>query len=147
MKAKNTGEKKDCAMKLEGVNKYYNKGMLSEAHVLKDVNISVPCGDFISIMGPSGSGKTTLLDIMGCLMKPTSGKVMIGGEDMSTLGENELAKIRGEKIGFIFQQYNLVPNLTATENVELALRINGKPRDYARKRPSSCCARSGWATG
>jgi putative ABC transport system ATP-binding protein len=133
MKTKNSN-KKDCALRLEGINKYYNKGLPSEVHVLKDVNISVECGDFISIMGPSGSSKTTLLDIMGCLMKPTGGAVFIGGEDVSMLGDNELARIRGEKIGFIFQQYNLVPNLTATENVELAMRINGKPRDYARKR-------------
>ncbi len=132
--AKRTKEKKGCALRLEGVNKYYNKGLPSEVHVLKDISISVLCGDFISIMGPSGSGKTTLLDIMGCLMKPTSGMVFIGDEDMSTLDDSELARIRGEKIGFIFQQYNLVPNLTATENVELAMRINGKPREYARKR-------------
>jgi len=127
-------EKTACAMKLEGVNKYYNKGMPSEVHVLKDVNLSIGHGDFVSIMGPSGSGKTTLLDILGCLMKPTGGKVYIDNQDVSTLGDNELAKIRGQKVGFIFQQYNLIPNLTATENVELALRINGKPRDVARSK-------------
>jgi len=121
-------------MKLEGVNKYYNKGMPSEVHVLKDVNLSIGHGDFVSIMGPSGSGKTTLLDILGILMRPTSGKVYIDNQDVSTLDDNELAKIRGQKLGFIFQQYNLVPNLTATENVELALRINNKPRDYARSK-------------
>jgi putative ABC transport system ATP-binding protein len=125
---------KCCALRLEGINKYYNKDTSSEVHVLKNVNLSINYGDFISIMGPSGSGKTTLLDILGCLMRPTNGRVLIDGRDMSTLDDNELAGIRGEKIGFIFQQYNLVPNLTATENVELAMRINGKPRDYARKR-------------
>lgn len=131
---KSEKEKKCCAIRLEGVNKYYNKGLPSEVHVLKSVNISIENGDFISIMGPSGSGKTTLLDILGCLMKPTNGKVFIDNEDVSMLGDNELAKIRGDKIGFIFQQYNLIPNLTATENVELAMRINGKPRDYARSK-------------
>ena len=127
-------EKKTRAIRLEGVNKYYNKDLPSEVHVLKNVNLSVGHGDFISVIGPSGSGKTTLLDILGILMRPTSGKVYIDSQDVSMLDDNELAKIRGQKIGFIFQQYNLVPNLTATENVELALRINGKHRDYARSK-------------
>jgi putative ABC transport system ATP-binding protein len=134
MPKKGLSKEGKCAIRLEGVNKYYNRGLPSEVHVLKDVNISISYGDFISIMGPSGSGKTTLLDILGCLMRPSGGKVFIDNQDVSELDDNELAKIRGEKIGFIFQQYNLVPNLTATENVELAMRINGRPREESRKR-------------
>jgi putative ABC transport system ATP-binding protein len=125
---------KTCAITIEGVNKYYNKGMESEVHVLKNVDLCIDAGSFVSIMGPSGSGKTTLLDILGCLMRPTSGKVMIEGVDISRLSDDELAKIRGQKLGFIFQQYNLVPSLTATENVELAMRILGKPKQQARER-------------
>jgi putative ABC transport system ATP-binding protein len=127
-------EKKCCAIRLEGVNKYYNRGLPSEVHVLKDVNISINYGDFISIMGPSGSGKTTMLDILGCLMRPSTGKVFIDNQDVSEMDDSDLARVRGEKLGFIFQQYNLIPNLTATENVELAMRINGKPRDFAKSR-------------
>lgn len=125
---------KTCAITIEGVNKYYNKGMESEVHVLKNVDLCIDAGSFVSIMGPSGSGKTTLLDILGCLMRPTSGKVMIEGVDISRLSDDELAKIRGQKLGFIFKQYNLVPSLTATENVELAMRILGKPKQQARER-------------
>jgi putative ABC transport system ATP-binding protein len=85
-------------------------------------------------MGPSGSGKTTLLDIVGVLLKPTSGTVLIGGVDTSQLTDDELAKIRRKTIGFIFQQYNLVQSFTALENVELALRIGGKSRLEAKER-------------
>jgi len=125
---------KGCAIDVSGVNKYYNKGLPSEVHVLKDVNICFDAGAFISIMGPSGSGKTTLLDIIGSLSKPTSGKVFLGGIDTSRLSDNQLAKIRRETIGFIFQQYNLVQSFTALENVELALRIGGSSRSEAKAR-------------
>jgi ABC-type lipoprotein export system ATPase subunit len=125
---------KGCEIEVKGVNKYYNRGLQSEVHVLKDINICFNAGSFISIMGPSGSGKTTLLDIIGSLAKPTSGKVFIGGIDTSMLSDNELAKIRRETIGFIFQQYNLVQSFTALENVELALRIGGSSRGDSKKR-------------
>ncbi|RLI98363.1 MAG: macrolide ABC transporter ATP-binding protein [Candidatus Aenigmatarchaeota archaeon] len=125
---------KGCTIEVKGVNKYYNKGLQSEVHVLKDVNVCFDKGSFVSIMGPSGSGKTTLLDIIGCLLKPTSGTVYLDGIDTSKLSDNQLATIRGKTIGFIFQQYNLVNSFTALENVELAMRINGKPKNEARKR-------------
>lgn len=102
--------------------------------VLKGIDLDVRKGEFVAIMGPSGSGKTTLLDILGGLLKPTSGKVTIDGVGLVGLSDNELAKIRGKKVGFIFQQYNLIPSLTATENVELSLRINGKSKHEARER-------------
>jgi putative ABC transport system ATP-binding protein len=95
---------------------------------LHDVNIHVEKGSFVSIMGPSGSGKTTLLDVLGCLLKPTSGEVYIDGKKVIGLDDNELAVIRKEKIGFVFQQYNLIQSFTAIENVELPLRIKGKPK-------------------
>ena len=85
-------------------------------------------------MGPSGSGKSTLLNMIGCLLRPDSGKIVLEGEDIDELDDNSLARIRGRKIGFIFQQYNLIHSYTALENVEFALRINGKSREQARKR-------------
>ncbi len=125
---------KTCVIEIKNVNKYYNQGLPSEVHVLKDVSICFTRGSFVSITGPSGSGKTTLLDIIGCLLKPTSGQVFIDGIDTKELSDNQLAKIRGEKIGFIFQQYNLVQSFTALENVEFALRIVGKSKHEAKKR-------------
>ena len=141
MKEKRKPTQKDkkprgCAIEVRGVNKYYNRGLASEVHVLKDVDICFDSGSFVSIMGPSGSGKTTLLDVIGCLLKPTTGKVFLGGIDTSKLSDSELANIRGKTIGFIFQQYNLVPSFTALENVELALRIVGKSRSEAKDRAS-----------
>ncbi|MEM4267090.1 MAG: ABC transporter ATP-binding protein [Candidatus Nanoarchaeia archaeon] len=102
--------------------------------VLRGVSIKIESGSFVSIMGPSGSGKTTLLDIMGCLLKPTSGEVFIDGVRTADLTDNELAEIRREKIGFIFQQYNLIHSATAIENVEVPLRIAGKSKWEARDR-------------
>lgn len=114
--------------------KTYNLGEKAELTVLKGINIKVKKGDLISIMGPSGSGKTTLLDILGCLLKPTSGKLFIDGVDVSGLRDSKLAKIRGRKIGFVFQQYNLIPSATASDNVELPMRIAGKSKKAARRR-------------
>ena len=92
---------------------------------LDNVSVSIRAGDFVSIMGPSGSGKTTLLNIIGCLDTPTSGQVVIGGDNVSGLGDEELTKIRRDKIGFVFQQFNLIPTLTALENIAYPLRLKG----------------------
>ncbi len=102
--------------------------------VLKGINMEVKKGEFVAIMGPSGSGKTTLLDVLGGLLKPTSGEVTIDGEHLGGLSDSDLARIRGRKLGFIFQQYNLLPSLTSTENVELSMRINGKGKRESRER-------------
>jgi len=134
MKKKGARSSRGCLIEAVNVNKYYNKGLPSEVHVLKDINICFESCRFISIMGPSGSGKTTLLDIIGVLLKPTSGTIYLDGVDTSKLSDNELAHIRGRTIGFIFQQYNLVPSFTALENVELAMRVVGKSMSEARKR-------------
>jgi putative ABC transport system ATP-binding protein len=92
---------------------------------LDNVSASIEAGDFVSIMGPSGSGKTTLLNIIGCLDTPTSGRVAIGGENVSGLGDEDLTKIRRDKIGFVFQQFNLIPTLTALENIAYPMRLKG----------------------
>jgi len=121
-------------IELKNVEKIYNQGMPAEIKVLKGINIKIKEGEIVSIMGPSGSGKTTLLDVMGLLMKPTYGKVFIDGKETEKMCEDEIAKVRGEKLGFIFQQYNLIPSFSATENVEFAMRINGMPKSAARNR-------------
>jgi putative ABC transport system ATP-binding protein len=119
------------------ITKCYGEVGSCEIEVLKKVCIDVEEGEFVAIMGPSGSGKTTLLDILGGLLKPTSGEVIVDGESLRGLSDSDLARIRGKKIGFIFQQYNLIPSLTAAENVELSLRINGARKDEARERAVS----------
>ena len=102
-------------------------------HALRGINLKVYPGDFIAILGPSGSGKSTLLNLIGALDKPTEGKVIIDGIDISTLNEDQLAELR-RKIGFVFQFFNLIPRLSALENVELPLTIAGVSKSERRKR-------------
>ncbi|MBN1280811.1 MAG: ABC transporter ATP-binding protein [Candidatus Thermoplasmatota archaeon] len=96
-----------------------------QVFALRETTLSIQQGDYIAIIGPSGSGKSTLMNLLGCLDKPTSGTLFIEGRDVLTLNENQLAKIRREKIGFIFQKYNLIPTLSALENVELSMGFAG----------------------
>lgn len=107
-------------VKIEDVGKVYNKGKVP-VEVLKNINLIVNKGDYIAIMGPSGSGKTTLMNIIGCLDIATSGKYLLEGEDVSEAKDNRMADIRNQKIGFVFQQFNLLPKLTAVQNVALPL--------------------------
>ena len=116
-------------VELKDVVKIYELGEGVEVHALRGVSLKIEKGEFVSIQGPSGSGKTTLLNMIGGLDKPTSGQVIIDGTDITHLGERELARFRREKIGFIFQTYNLVPLLTALENVELPMMFAGKFSD------------------
>ena len=108
-------------IRLENVWKIYKEGELGEVVALKDVSLKVEKGDFVAVMGPSGSGKSTGMNLIGSLDTPTRGKVYLGGHDISRLSESDLAQVRGKKIGFIFQQFNLIPNLTAMENVTLPM--------------------------
>jgi putative ABC transport system ATP-binding protein len=108
----------------------------SDLEVLKGINLKIKENEFISIMGPSGSGKSTLLHILGILDRPTSGNVRMDGVNTATLDDSALARLRGEKIGFVFQFFNLYPTLTARENVELPMRIVERNEAYRKKRSS-----------
>ncbi|MBI4015677.1 MAG: ABC transporter ATP-binding protein [Candidatus Aenigmarchaeota archaeon] len=123
----------DSVISLENVGKVYRNGGV-DTPALSSINLKIGKGDFASIMGPSGSGKSTLLHIIGALDKPSSGKVIIDGKEVSKLKEPEIAKLRGEKIGFVFQFFNLYPTLTALENVELPMVIAGKEKKERVKR-------------
>ncbi|MFH1294766.1 MAG: ABC transporter ATP-binding protein [Candidatus Aenigmatarchaeota archaeon] len=121
-------------IEVQDIKKVFNEGRENELTVLRDIDLSIYKGEIVTVMGPSGSGKTTLLDIIGCLMRPTSGILLIDGIDTKNLSDDELALIRREKIGFIFQNYNLINTLTAEENVSLAMRIAGKSKGEAKKK-------------
>jgi putative ABC transport system ATP-binding protein len=117
----------------------------AEVHALKDVSLSLQGGELTLLMGPSGSGKTTLLSILGCMLTPTAGTVYVSGQPTEGANAEELARIRREHVGFIFQSYHLFPTLTASENVQLALDLRGQDGDGARKRAQDALARVGLA--
>ena len=123
----------NVALKAENLGKVYKLGD-RYVQALSNVNLEIENGDFVSIMGPSGSGKTTLLNLLGCLDKPTSGKLLLDGLDITDVPERSLHKTRKHKIGFVFQTFNLMPWLNAVENVELPMEGTGKTKDAMRKR-------------
>ena len=104
------------------------KDQISEVHAVNDVNISIEEGEFTAIVGPSGSGKTTLLNLIGGLDTPTSGNLFIGGTDISTLKPKEMVDFRLHNIGFVFQSFNLIPVLSAKENVAFVMELQGRPK-------------------
>jgi putative ABC transport system ATP-binding protein len=103
-------------------------------HALRGVSFDVPEGDYISIMGPSGSGKSTLLNLLGCLDRPTEGSYVLGGEDVARMSDDQLSETRAQRIGFIFQAYNLLPALTVVENIEVPLAYGGQLDRTSRQR-------------
>jgi putative ABC transport system ATP-binding protein len=114
------------SVKVENVEKIYRLGEIL-VPALKNTNMELEKGEFVAVMGPSGSGKTTLLNLIGALDKPTRGKIYVDGKDLTKLKEKELTKLRRSTIGYIFQFYNLIPVLSAFENVELPMLIAGTP--------------------
>ena len=117
----------ESVLNLEKVSRTYMLGKRS-VQALNNLNLEVKKGEFTAIMGPSGSGKTTLLNVIGCIDKPTKGKVLLDNVDIANLPESELYKIRRDKIGFVFQSFNLLPYLNARENVELPMAAAGKSK-------------------
>jgi putative ABC transport system ATP-binding protein len=109
---------------IKEISKVYNSSQV-KVHALRDFSLDIEQGEFVSIIGPSGSGKTTLMDILGCLSKPSSGQYKFEGRDVGGLDEDTLAEFRGKKIGFVFQSFNLLPRLSALQNVELPLIYGG----------------------
>ncbi|HLC46061.1 MAG TPA: ABC transporter ATP-binding protein [archaeon] len=128
-----------AVIRAEGVRKTYRLGE-SEVHAVDGVSLSVGKGEFLSIVGPSGSGKTTLLDLLSALLRPTSGEVYIKGEPVSGMDDSKLARVRGKTIGFIFQKFNLIPRMTALENVMLPLWFQGVGEGERRERAEGILA-------
>ena len=120
-------------VQLENVCKDYYQGK-EPVHVLHDISMSVEQGEYIAIMGPSGSGKTTLMNLLGCLDVPTSGKYYLEGQDIGALSDDALADIRNQSIGFVFQNFHLLPKMTALDNVALPLLYRGIPLKDRRRR-------------
>lgn len=116
----------DSLIHIEHIMKIYNPGE-NEVRALDDVSLSINTGEFVAIIGQSGSGKSTLMNMLGCLDTPTSGTYILSGQDVSSLSDNALSEIRNQQIGFIFQGFNLISNLTALENVALPLIYRGLP--------------------
>jgi putative ABC transport system ATP-binding protein len=120
-------------IELVNLCKSYHVGDM-DVPILKSINLRVMPGEFVAIMGPSGSGKSTLMNMIGCLDRPNCGQVLLMGKDVDTLSDPELAKLRGMEIGFVFQNFNLVPRLTTLQNVELPTYANKKPGVDAREK-------------
>ena len=119
-------------IKVEDIHKIYNPGE-NEVRALDGISLEIRRGEFAAIVGHSGSGKSTLMNMLGCLDSPTSGRYYLDGKDVSQLSDNELSDIRNQKIGFIFQGFNLIPNLDAVGNVELPLIYRGISRQLRKR--------------
>lgn len=133
-----------AVVSLRNIRKTYSSGRVSVT-ALDHVSLDIHAGELLAIMGPSGSGKTTLMEVLGCLMQPTSGSYHFKGRSVESFAPDELASLRGEEIGFIFQAFNLLPRLTALENVELPLGYRGVRRRRRRERAREALVRVGLA--
>jgi len=127
-------------IELEGLSKTYAMGAV-RVQALCGVDLQFKQGEYVSIMGPSGCGKSTLLNLLGCLDRPTSGKYLLGGYDLSQLDDDALSGIRGARLGFVFQSYNLIPQLTVIENIGIPLYYQGRGEEETLERAAALAAR------
>ena len=132
-------------IRMRGIYKRFNVGLENELEILHGIDLDVNEGEFVSIVGASGSGKSTLMNIIGCLDVPTSGTYHLGGVDVSTMDDDQQAEIRNKMLGFIFQQYNLIPKLNVLENVELPLLYAGVGAEERKERAIAALGRVGLA--
>jgi putative ABC transport system ATP-binding protein len=138
---KKNGEREPL-VELRDIRKTYQMGMVT-VHALRGVTFEIMPGDYVSIMGPSGCGKSTLLNLLGCLDRPSSGNYFLGTKDVSQLEDDALSAVRGNRLGFIFQSYNLIQQLTVVENIEVPLYYQGWPEQESRALARELAARVG----
>jgi putative ABC transport system ATP-binding protein len=132
-KKKNNGSSNGHIIEMLGITKVYDTGKI-QVEALRGIDLVVDKGEFVAVVGPSGSGKSTLLNLIGCLDTPTGGSYMLGGEEVAGLDRDQLADVRNRRVGFVFQNFNLLPQLTALENVEMPLLFGGVGRRERRRR-------------
>jgi len=128
---------------LVNLTKTYHMGADVVVEALRGVDLDIEQGEYVAVMGPSGSGKSTLLNLLGCLDRPTRGRYVLGGQDISRLSDAALSEVRGRRIGFVFQSFNLIPQLTALDNIEVPLFYQGLHRRERRRRGHELAERVG----
>src|SRR2546422_4920410 len=129
-------------VQFDDVRKTYKMGLVT-VEALRGVSLEIQTGEYVSIMGPSGCGKSTMLNLLGCLDRPTSGRYLLGAEDVSQMDDDALSTVRGTRLGFIFQSYNLIQQLTVVENIEVPLYYQSRPEEESRALAAQYAARVG----
>ena len=129
-------------VQFDNVRKTYQMGLVM-VEALRGVSLEIQTGEYVSIMGPSGCGKSTMLNLLGCLDRPTSGRYLLGVEDVSQMDDDALSSVRGTRLGFIFQSYNLIQQLTVVENIEVPLFYQSRPEEESRRLAAQYAARVG----
>src|SRR6266699_5781197 len=129
-------------VQFDNVRKTYQMGLVT-VDALRGVSLEIQTGEYVSIMGPSGCGKSTMLNLLGCLDRPTSGRYLLGAEDVSQMDDDALSTVRGMRLGFIFQSYNLIQQLTVVENIEVPLYYQSRPDEESRALAAQYAARVG----